>query len=118
MTTNGPAIYLECAKNADETGVDGRLASFREQHRGRQVAPPLPETVDARWIEVDADEAAGCKDTFTFEQVEGEESRLAHQLAPVATETVTVAVCPQKERGFTQDAEIAFPAGHLGGVVE
>ena len=83
-----------------------------------QVGPLLPEAVDPGRVEIDADKAAGRQGSFAFQQVEGQQAGRAHQLAPVAAEPGAVAVLPEQEGGFAQDAEVAFAAGGFRGVVE
>src|SRR5204863_3213179 len=78
----------------------------------------LPEGSDSRRVEIDADEATGCQHFLTFEHVEGQEASLAHQFAPVTAELGSAAVFPEQKGGFAQDAEVAFPAGHFGGIVK
>ena len=55
---------------------------------------------------------------MVFEKVESQQTGGAHQFAPVAAQPGSVSVLPKQKGGFAQDAEVAFPAGHFGGVVE
>ena len=80
-----------------------------------ETLPPLDEPSQEL---SKADETARRQHAFPLQHFERQQTRLAHQFAPIAAQRSPIAVLPKQVRGFAQDAKIPLPISRLRGVVE